>query len=138
MPLYDLRCASGHKFERFIPLAMFGVPVVCACGTLAARLPCAPFVRADLPGYSSPITGEWIEGRAARREDLRKHGFVEWDRGMKEDIQRRTAEEERKEESMLDLTIDKAIAELPVEKRDALAGEMEGGLTAQVVRRTYG
>lgn len=38
---------------------------------------CAPRITPDTPGYHSPITGEWIEGRAARREDLKKHGCVE-------------------------------------------------------------
>ncbi len=38
---------------------------------------CAPLITPDTPGYASPITGEWIEGRRARREDLKKHGCVE-------------------------------------------------------------
>lgn len=38
---------------------------------------CAPRITPDTPGYRSPITGEWIEGRAARREDLKKHDCVE-------------------------------------------------------------
>ena len=29
-----------------------------------------PFVRGDLAGYCSPVTGRWIEGRRARRADL--------------------------------------------------------------------
>lgn len=28
----------------------------------------------DLPGYESPATGEWVEGRKARREDLKRSG----------------------------------------------------------------
>jgi hypothetical protein len=31
-----------------------------------------PLVVGDLPGYVSPVTGKWIEGRAARREDLKR------------------------------------------------------------------
>jgi len=31
----------------------------------------------DLPGYLSPVGTGWIEGRAARREDLRRAGCVE-------------------------------------------------------------
>lgn len=27
----------------------------------------------DLPGYESPVTGKWIEGRRARREDLKRN-----------------------------------------------------------------
>jgi hypothetical protein len=36
-----------------------------------------PFIVSDTPAYTSPITGEVIEGRAARREDLKKHGCIE-------------------------------------------------------------
>ena len=38
-----------------------------------------PYVRGDLPGYVSPVTGKWIEGRAARREDLARTGCREVD-----------------------------------------------------------
>ena len=38
---------------------------------------CAPQVVPDTPAYASPITGEIIEGRRARREDLTKHNCVE-------------------------------------------------------------
>lgn len=38
---------------------------------------CLPRYTPDTPGYASPITGEWIEGRSARREDLKKHNCVE-------------------------------------------------------------
>ena len=38
-----------------------------------------PHVRPDLPAYRSPVTGQIIEGRAARREDLAKSGCREVD-----------------------------------------------------------
>lgn len=41
--------------------------------------PKASYVRGDLPGYISPATGKWIEGRAARRDDLARSGCVEVD-----------------------------------------------------------
>lgn len=41
------------------------------------RAVCAPQVVPDTPAYASPITGEIIEGRRARREDLKKHGCIE-------------------------------------------------------------
>lgn len=37
----------------------------------------APLYTPDTPGYRSPITGEWIDGRRARREDLKKHNCVD-------------------------------------------------------------
>ena len=33
-----------------------------------------PMVMYDLPGYESPVSGKWVEGRAARREDLKRTG----------------------------------------------------------------
>ena len=36
--------------------------------------PQSAYVQPDIPGYESPVTGKWIEGRKARREDLRRTG----------------------------------------------------------------
>ncbi len=33
----------------------------------------------DIPDYASPVTGEIISGRVARREDLKKHDCFEMD-----------------------------------------------------------
>jgi hypothetical protein len=40
-------------------------------------VPPLPMTFGDLPGYASPITGEWIDGRRARRYDMEKHGCVD-------------------------------------------------------------
>jgi hypothetical protein len=32
----------------------------------------APEIWDDLPGYESPVTGLWVEGRRQRREDLKR------------------------------------------------------------------
>lgn len=47
MPLYDLRCEQGHRFERFIPLVRFGDRQTCECGAGARRVLCAPRVVSD-------------------------------------------------------------------------------------------
>lgn len=39
----------------------------------------APLIRPDLPDYLSPVTGELVSGRVARREDLKKHDCYEID-----------------------------------------------------------
>lgn len=41
--------------------------------------PQCPQVIPDTPGYQSPVTGEWIEGRRARRYDLERHNCVEYE-----------------------------------------------------------
>ena len=55
-----------------------------------------PQIRGDLPAYKSPITGEVIEGRSARREDLKKHGCREVDPSEKPFDGYRTEKFERK------------------------------------------
>src|SRR4051794_38364019 len=39
----------------------------------------APYVRGDLPAYKSPRGTGWIDGRAARREDLKRGNCREVD-----------------------------------------------------------
>jgi len=41
--------------------------------------PSIPYVVSDTPGYRSPINGAWIEGRHARKEDLKRNDCVEVD-----------------------------------------------------------
>lgn len=43
------------------------------------RLAPTSYVWSDLPAYRSPVTGAWIEGRAARREDLARTNSREVD-----------------------------------------------------------
>lgn len=38
---------------------------------------CAPMIISDIEPYRSPVTGEVISGRAARRDDLKKHDAVD-------------------------------------------------------------
>lgn len=39
----------------------------------------APTIWDDLPGYESPVTGLWVEGRKARREDLKRTHSRPWE-----------------------------------------------------------
>ena len=36
--------------------------------------PRTPLIFGDLPPYQSPVTGLWVDGRVARREDLKRTG----------------------------------------------------------------
>ena len=55
---------------------------------LADRFRPSHLIWADLPAYESPIDGRIIEGRAQRREDLKRNGCREYDPGMKQDAKR--------------------------------------------------
>jgi hypothetical protein len=37
------------------------------------------FIQPDLPGYESPVSGLWVEGRRARRDDLARTHSRPWE-----------------------------------------------------------
>lgn len=49
------------------------------CDNRMGRVVEAPAVQADIGGYTSPIDGRWIEGKAARREDLKRSNCRPWE-----------------------------------------------------------
>jgi hypothetical protein len=83
---------------------------------------CPSAVQADLPGYVSPTTGRWIEGRAARRDDLKRSNARPWegfDQERKES-QKRLREAEARADAQLEAQVRKAYHELPTAKRRQL------------------
>lgn len=44
----------------------------------ASDFPC-PYIAGDIPEYVSPVTGKLVDGRAARKEDLKRSGCRELD-----------------------------------------------------------
>jgi hypothetical protein len=84
-----------------------------------------PTVWGDLPGYESPVTGKWIEGRAARREDLARTGCRPYegrDQEVKEAARHR-AYAEQKFEQRLDEAAHRAVNYLSSDARRALFGD---------------
>jgi hypothetical protein len=91
-------------------------------------------VAGDLPGYESPVSGKWIEGRAARRDDLRRNNCRPYEAGEKEGLSRRKLMDEARFDASIEATVEAEIERMPSRKRERLAGELEGGLTAVVER----
>jgi hypothetical protein len=57
----------------------------------------------DLPGYVSPVTGLWVEGRVARREDLKRSGSRPYEgreQELKEVARHKEYEAQRNEQRM--------------------------------------
>lgn len=42
----------------------------------------------DIPDYQSPVDGRIVSGRKQRREDLKRHGCVEYDPEIRKDSER--------------------------------------------------
>lgn len=92
MPLYTFKCPDCGALDRvFRKVAERNQAPVCqhgAIGHYMQRIVEAPAVQADLPGYTSPIDGRWVEGRRARTEDLKRNQCRPWE-GM--DVERKEA-----------------------------------------------
>lgn len=81
----------------------------------------APMVAPDLPGYESPVSGKWIEGRAARREDLRQTGCRPYEEGERQEHRRQVAYAEKKQDAARYEAVARTFYALPESKRRALS-----------------
>lgn len=139
MPIYVYQCRGcGERFDRYLPLAMYQQPVVHTCAGMGQKIILPPMVRGDLPGYESPIDGQWIEGRRARQEDLRRSGCRPYETGEKEQNERARVQADARLDSAVDSTIDREIALMPARKRELLEQEVRAGATCTVERSTVG
>ena len=63
----------------------------------------------DLPGYQSPVTGLWVEGRRQRREDFKRTGTRAWE-GLDQE-KKEAARHERYADQKLDASLTTAASE---------------------------
>lgn len=80
------------------------------------------FVQPDTPGYQSPVTGLWVEGRKQRREDLKRTGARPWEGREQEqkEANRRRAYEEQEQDRRLDEVARRSFYQLDPSKRRIL------------------
>ena len=95
----------------------------------------APHIVMDYPGYTCPVTGQWVEGRTAHRENLKRQGCRVLEPGETEQTRRRAAESESRLDRELDATVDQALASLPSREVEHLCNAVADGMTATVERR---
>jgi putative FmdB family regulatory protein len=121
MPIYAYECREcGATRDEFRQVSERHDAPVCH-GPMTIVI-CPAAVQADLPGYQSPTTGRWIEGRAARRDDLKRSNARPWEgfAAEKAESQRRLAEREAKSDAKLEKVIRETYHQLPPAKRRAL------------------
>lgn len=95
----------------------------------------APDVMGDLPAYESPIDGRVIEGRAARREDLKRNQCRPYEEGERQAMEQRRAAEDRALERSVDRTVEKFFYEQSSRGRELLAEALRAGAGVQYLRR---
>lgn len=89
----------------------------------------------DLPAYESPIDGRVIDGRAARREDLKRSGCREYDPGERRIMQERRAAEDAALTKAVDRTVEKWFYEGNSRRRELMVQALRAGIGPQIVRK---
>jgi putative FmdB family regulatory protein len=109
MPVYEYQCSSGHTFDAYATIEHRHDDQTCPdCGAGSHKVILhAPRVFGDYEGYVSPASGNWIEGRRARQEDLRRTGCRPWE-GM-ESESRAANERQQAVNKRFDATVDDAV-----------------------------
>lgn len=139
MPLHSFLCPSGHLTDRLQSLD--GLREYEPCGEcekqaqkVFLKFPYAT-VQSDIH-YESPIDGRVINSKHAREEDLARSDCVPYEPTLRAHSDRRAAQEDAALEARMEKTVEAEIHRMPAHKRDKLAAELEGGMTAGVERIT--
>lgn len=128
MPLYELTCDNGHKFDRFIKLANLDEPQTCECNAQARRVISACMFSIDatnFPAYQSPTTGRYITSKTQRREDMAASDCVDYEPSLVAEQQKRIEREDAEIDRKVDEHVEKTIYEMPIEKKERLVAEVE-------------
>ena len=113
MPVYEYQCPLGHVTNEYRTVADRSRNALCACGESAEKVILhAPRVFSDYEGYTSPASGQWIEGRRQRLEDLKRTGCRPYEEGEREDAEKRRVMHERNFDAAIDNAIDESLAVL--------------------------
>jgi hypothetical protein len=94
----------------------------------------APAVRGDYAGYSCPRTGRWIEGRRAHEENLKRLGCRVFEAGERQEFDANKKREAAAFDARIENTVEELIHAMPLEKREALAIDLQNGANVEVVR----
>lgn len=135
MPMYDYICECCEQRQtRFLAVSHYKEPQYCAnpaCGQFVEngqgldvnhpqspmrKLVVAPAVFGDYEGYISPATGEWVQGKKAHLEDLKKSGCRIFEPGERQQEIRRTQEREAAAAKHIDECVEKTAHEMGIGK----------------------
>lgn len=137
MPLYSYSChdcrAITRAFRHVEERAR--TPRCQTCHSMETfKILEAPQVVSDYAPYECPITGKLISGRRQHEENLKQHGCRLFEPGEYESFNKRKAHADDALMSSIEATVESEIHNMPVEKRDRLAAELQNGIGADIVR----
>lgn len=112
MPTYTSRCPDCKRVEDFVTkVDARDAPRFCSCGAKVERILSAPSLHV-FQAYQSPVTDKWIDSPAARRDDLRRNGCIEWEPGISQDMPSIRRSVEEKKYSTLDAAVDSTVRDM--------------------------
>jgi len=125
MPIYGAICPKCNHYETIYRHIAQRDDTPMHCGEKMQRVVEAPSVQVDIGGYTSPIDGRWIEGKAARREDLRRNNCRPWE-GMeseKKEAMKRAEVASKDYEKGVEAAVYNTFNNMSAEKQRALSQE---------------
>ena len=119
MPTYEYKCKTCNvTFTEFKRMSEYKTPAIHSCGVEGIRIISRPMIAVDYPGYESPATGKWIEGKKAHEAELKATGCRLLEPGEKKDLEKRQLDNEIKFDNMLDNALGQVLAETKQVKGD--------------------
>jgi len=109
MPIYTYKCPGCQRqFDHFCKIAEMRQQEPCECGRLADKILVPAMAQPDLPGYECPITGEWIDGRRAHKENLKKRGCRVLEPGERQEFIKRQSDRQKDFDKRTEQIVEKA------------------------------
>lgn len=127
MPMYDYRCALGHRFERMLPLASYREPQECACGAPSRRLILPTLISVENVEYDCPITGKMITSKHAHEENLKLHDCRVHEPGETQGLKDRQARADADLDRKLDETVERQWESYSSDQKERLTNELLSG-----------
>ena len=126
MPLYSYRCNScGNREEKYLKIAECRDAQECKiCSHELEKLIDSARISVDYAGYTCPISGKWIEGKKAHKENLAKYGKRVLEKGELQECRKAKAREEEEFEKKIDEGVEKQLAQLSTQQMEVLAKEV--------------
>lgn len=139
MPLYTYECpACSSGLVVYKSIAALDREELCprdGCRRPMQRIIVPSQVVNDYEGYTCPITGNWIEGRTAHRENLARHGCRVLEPGEMDTAKRARAHSEEALLNRIGETVAREIESMSASKRRRLEEELTRGADAVFNRR---
>ena len=137
MPIYTYKCSKGHQFDRYLNLKDYRQPQTCECGAEAEKVIMPTMLNCDIQPwdhYISPVSGELITSYKQRREDMKRHDCVDYEPSLTKHVTQHMHDEEAKLDKAMGETVEKEILNMPANKREKLASELESGADCEYTR----